>query len=233
MKKSEWMESFQRIFIVGVSYVPLGLAGGIALQGVGFTPFAVLLMSLLMFTGAGQFMTSSMVGANASFPSILLMNFFLSLRMSLMSSSLATYVKKESNLYLILFGQTTADESYAINIIQFMQNKDWKTQQALALNLMAYFTWSLSTFAGALIGTAVDIPIMVINFLMTAMFISMMIGQFTSRIYVVAGLTSGIFAVVFKILLKNNYALVLAALIGSFIGYFLERRKKGGFADVR
>lgn len=226
MKKQDVFDSLQKILFVALSYIPLGLAAGIALQRVGFTPTGIFLMSLLAFTGAGQFMTSSMVAAGASVPSILILNLFLSLRMSLMTSSLSQYVRGKSKPFLALFGQTTADETYGINIYQFENNPDWGANKALYANLIAYSAWVASTWAGGLIGGAVAIPTTVINFMMTAMFISLMIANLVSNTYVVAGVTSGVIAVILKMIFQNNLALVFAAVIGSFIGYSLEVRKR-------
>lgn len=225
----ELKDSFQKIVVVSLSYIPLGLACGIALSGVGFNPFAIFTMSLLAFTGAGQFMASSMIGLGAALPSILLLNLFLSLRMSLMNSSLSQYLRGKSAPFLALFGQSTADETYGVNIYQFNTNPDWTPNNALYANMIGWMTWTFSSLAGGLIGNVVTIPTTVINFVMTAMFISLMITQFVSRTFLVAGIFSGILAVILKIIFQNNLALVLAAIIGSFVGYYLDTRKSGGF----
>lgn len=231
MFKNELIDSSQKIGAVALSYIPLGLASGIGLAGVGFTPLGITLMSVIAFTGSGQFMTSSMVGLGASVSSILTLNLFLSLRMSLMTSSLSQYVRGRSKGFLALFGQTTADETYGVNIFQFENNLDWTQNKALYANVIAYSTWIVSNWLGALIGSAIHIPITIINFFMTAMFISLMLAQFTSRTYIIAGIFSGILSILLKIILKSNMALVFAAIIGSFVGYYLDTykvRKTGG-----
>lgn len=231
MKKQDFLNSLQKIIFVALSYIPLGLASGIALQRVGFTPWGILAMSLLAFTGAGQFMTSSMVAAGAAAPSIIILNLFLSLRMSLMTSSLSQFVRGKSKPFLALFGQTTADETFGVNFLEFETNPDWTPNKALTASAIAYLTWSVSNFVGGLIGNVVTIPTTVINFLMTAMFISLMISNLVTRTFVVAGFTAGILAVILKVIFENNMALVVAAIIGSFVGYYLETRKKGAFVN--
>lgn len=231
MNKKVITDSFQKIVFVALSYIPLGVACGIALQRVGFSPWGILFLSLLAFTGAGQFMSSSMIAAGAAAPSIIFLNLFLSLRMSLMTSSLSQYVRGRSKPFLALFGQTTADETFGVNIYEFETNPDWSPNKALTASTIAYLTWAVSTFVGGAIGNVVDIPTTVINFLMTAMFISLMIGNLVARTYIVAGLTSGILAIILKIIFDSNLALVFAAIIGSFVGYYLETRKKGGFVN--
>ena len=226
MESKKLVDSFQKIIFVAMSYVPLGIACGIALQRIGMTPGGILTMSLLAFTGAGQFMTSSMIAAGASALSIITLNLFLSLRMALMTSSLSQYVRGRSKGFLALFGQTTADETYGVNINQFENNPEWSQNKALYSNLIAYLTWVMSTWGGGMIGGAVAIPTTIINYLMTAMFISLMVGNLASKTFIIAGLTSGILAIILKILFQNNLALVFAAVIGSFVGYALDNRSK-------
>lgn len=226
MKRKDIIESVQKIIFVALSYIPLGLACGIALQRVGFSAWGIAFMSVLAFTGAGQFMTSSMLAAGATAPSIIILNFFLSLRMALMTSSLSQYVQGKSRPFLALFGQTTADETYGVNIHEFENNSDWMPNQALISNVIAYSAWVLSTVVGGAIGNVVTIPTTIINFLMTAMFINLMISNLVSHTFVVAGFTSGILAIILKLILENNMALVLAAIVGSFVGYYLETKKK-------
>ena len=226
MESKKLVDSFQKIIFVAMSYVPLGIACGIALQRIGMTPGGILTMSLLAFTGAGQFMTSSMIAAGASALSIITLNLFLSLRMALMTSSLSQYVRGRSKGFLALFGQTTADETYGVNINEFENNPEWSQNKALYSNLIAYLTWVMSTWGGGMIGGAVAIPTTIINYLMTAMFISLMVGNLASKTFIIAGLTSGILAIILKILFQNNLALVFAAVIGSFVGYALDNRSK-------
>lgn len=226
MSRKDFTESIQKIIFVALSYIPLGLACGIALQRVGFSAWGIAFMSILAFTGAGQFMTSSMLAVGAAAPSIIILNFFLSLRMSLMTSSLSQYVQGKSKPFLALFGQTTADETYGVNNYEFENNPSWTPNQALTSNVIAYSAWILSTAVGGAIGNVVTIPTTIINFLMTAMFINLMISNLVSHTFVVAGFTSGILAILLKLIFENNLALVFAAIIGSFVGYYLETNKK-------
>ena len=46
MFKNELIDSSQKIGAVALSYIPLGLASGIGLAGVGFTPLGITLMSV-------------------------------------------------------------------------------------------------------------------------------------------------------------------------------------------
>ena len=221
MKKQDWLDGLKVIYPVVISYVPLGLAGGMVLYDAGFNAVTVLAMSLLVFGGAAQFMAASMVSMGASIPAIITMTFFLNLRHLLMSSSMSGFIKKTSLPFTLFFSHTLADESFAINYNQF-KNHEWTANKALSINTLAYATWSISTFVGALVGSAWVIDTTIINYVLIAMFISLLVSQFVSKLYVFVGLTAGVLAVVFMILLQHTIAIVIAAIVASFIGYFTE-----------
>lgn len=221
MEKQDWLDGLKVIYPVVISYVPLGLAGGMVLYDAGFNAVTVLAMSLLVFGGAAQFMAASMVSMGASIPAIITMTFFLNLRHLLMSSSMSGFIKKTSLPFTLFFSHTLADESFAINYNQF-KNHEWTANKALSINTLAYATWSISTFVGALVGSAWVIDTTIINYVLIAMFISLLVSQFVSKLYVFVGLTAGVLAVVFMILLQHTIAIVIAAIVASFIGYFTE-----------
>lgn len=221
MKKQDWMDGLKVIYPVMISYVPLGLAGGMVLYDAGFNAVTILAMSLLVFGGAAQFMAASMVSMGASIPAIITMTFFLNLRHLLMSSSMSGFIKKTSLPFTLFFSHTLADESFAINYNQF-KNHEWTANKALSINTLNYLTWSLSTFIGAIVGSAWVIDTTIINYVLIAMFISLLVNQFVSKLYFFVGLTAGVLAVVFMILLQHTIALVIAAILASFIGYFTD-----------
>lgn len=230
MTLEDWKAGAQKSFFVILSYIPLGLAAGIALYEAGFTPFFVLLMSLLVYTGAGQFMAASMTAAGAAAPSIIIMNLFLSLRMSLMTSSLAPRVNHRSAPFLTLFGHTTVDESFGVNTYAFANDEDWTSNKALATNIIPHLVWILSTYAGTVIGSSVNIPTTIVNYLLIAMFISMLVDQLTSSTYVLVAVATMILAVILDALLQNNISIVIAAVLGSFIGYLVDEYASQGKA---
>jgi len=221
MKKQDWLDGLKVIYPVIISYVPLGLAGGMVLYDAGFNAPTILLMSLLVFGGAAQFMAASMVSMGASISAIITMTFFLNLRHLLMSSSMSGFIKKPSLPFTLIFSHTLADESFAINYNQF-KNQEWTANKALATNISAYLTWSLSTVVGGMLGSAWEIDTTIINYVLIAMFISLLVSQFVSKLYIFVGLTAGVLAVLFMILLQHTIALVIAAILASFIGYFAD-----------
>lgn len=218
-----WMTGIKKMTPVLISYIPLGLAGGMVLSEAGFTPIGIFFMSLLVFAGAAQFMAASMVAAGASVFSVVFMTFFLNLRHLLLSSSISTYLKGKKTPFLLLFSHTLADEAYAINYTEFSKKSEWTAEEALAANLSGFSTWVLSTTVGGIVGSFIPIDTILINYVLIAMFICMMVMQWVSSIHLVVSLVTGVVAVVLMEVLKHNIALVFATLIGSRIGFFLEK----------
>lgn len=123
-----------------------------------------------------------------------------------------------------MFSHTLSDESFGINYSKF-QTDEWTTSEAIVTNLFNYSTWSLSTLAGGIIGSQIAINTLIMNYALIAMFLCMMVLQFVSKEHVIAGGVSVVLSVLFTIILKHNIALVLATVIASFVGYYLEKRK--------
>jgi 4-azaleucine resistance transporter AzlC len=212
------------------SYIALGIACGIVLYDAGFTVGQIMMMSLLVYAGAAQFLAASLVVMGASVPSIILMVFFLNLRHVLMSASISSFVKDKSLLYLGLFGHTLSDESFGINYSRF-QNRQWHPNEALVTSLSNYSTWIVSTILGGVIGSQFPINTLIMNYALIAMFLCMMVMQFVSKAHIVAAIASVCFTVILTVVLQHNIALVIATVLASCIGYIVENRTdriKGG-----
>lgn len=210
---------------VMASYAALGMACGIVLNDAGFGLIGIFLMSLLVYSGAAQFLSASMIVMGATNPAIVLTVFFLNLRHILMAASISGYVKEKSVAFLTLFSQTLSDESYGVNYSRFREG-GWTANEALILSLSNYSTWVMSTVAGGWIGSQFTINTLIMNYALIAMFICMMVNQFVSKEYVITAAVAVISTVLLTILLQHNIALVIAALIASCIGYALERKKE-------
>lgn len=214
------------------SYIALGIACGIVLFDAGFSVLQIFLMSLFVYAGAAQFLAASLVVIGATFPSIILMVFFLNLRHILMSASISSYVKNRSLLFLGLFGHTLSDETFGINYSRFQQGM-WTPKEALVTSVSNYGTWIISTVLGGIIGSQIPINTVIMNYALIAMFLCMMVLQFVSRPHIIAAGVSIILTVLLTIWLQHNIALVIATIIASFTGYSIEKRESRSKGGIR
>lgn len=222
MEKKDWLEGLKAILPVCISYIPIGIACGIVMQQSGYSRVAVLLASILIYGGASQFLMASLTVSGAGFIEILLMVFFINLRHLLMSFSAAQRVKNENSIFHFLYAQTITDESFGINTIRFRTDPDWSPNKALAAGIIAYGTWATSTLIGAVAGNIFQVSTLVMNYLLTALFIYLLVSQIENRIVFWTAACAIFFAVIFMIILQNSIAILLASILASFFGLYLE-----------
>ncbi|MDE1549012.1 AzlC family ABC transporter permease [Jeotgalibaca caeni] len=225
MKREDWQAGFKTILPVCISYLPIGLACGVLLQQAGFNHWSALLMSLFVYGGASQFMIASMTMSGAGIVQMVVMVFFINLRHVLMSSSLAHKVRERSTRFNMFFSQLITDESFAINTIQYKMDPGWTSNQALAAGVFAYATWAMSTFVGAFIGSNITISIVIMNYLLTAMFLYLFVLQMENRIFLWTALVAGSAAIFFKMFFQNGVSVLLASVLASLVGLGLEMKK--------
>lgn len=222
LEKEEWLTGIKTIVPVSISYIPLGLACGIVLQQSGFNPIAVFLASLLVYGGASQFLIASMTLSGAGVLEVITMVFFINLRHLLMSSTFAQRLNKQSTVFNMLFAHVITDESFAVNTLKFKLDPKWTPQKGLAASMTAWLSWVVSTVAGSLLGNAFEVSTVVMTFVLTAMFIYLLISQMENKIMVCTGLFGLLIAVLMKLWLQNGIAILVASILASLFGVFLE-----------
>lgn len=231
MKKKEprWLQVLRVALPLCLSYVPIGMASGILLHAAGFKTISVVLLSLFVFSGGAQFMIASMLTVNASMSTILVMLFFLELRYALLGSSLSRYLKGSSNKFLLIFAVSMNDENYAVNYLKFATDKRWTPADGLMVEHYSLGFWTMANLIGSLIGGLLTINLAIVDYALTALFIYMIVMQYKNNLTILVSIISGICAIIFMSLLKSTMGLVVATLIASLIGFYLEDRlRKNG-----
>ena len=211
-------------------YIGIGLAFGIIASSVGLNPFFVGAMSLFIYAGGAQFITVSMLSSSFPILSIVLATFLINSRMILMSMATAPFLKRYSVFKNIIIGTFLTDESFALGI-----NKQNYTNGRLTYewfntaNLVSYFTWSVSSVLGALLGGIVKDPkALGLDFALVAMFIGLLylqvISDFTIRKKVQFLVILVVFFLVYfgMIFIPSNLLIIVVTLIGCAIGVVLK-----------
>lgn len=162
-----------------LGYVGIGMAFGIIAHTNGFSPLETLLMSLMVYTGSGQFALVSMLPAGSSLLSMLMAVSLMSARMLLMCMTLAPKFKKEKLAKNLWLGFLITDETFALAITKLNYTKgklnyDWMN----ASNIVAYAAWTLAGLAGCLLGNLVsDTKALGLDYAVIAMFMGLLYLQ--------------------------------------------------------
>lgn len=142
---------------IAVGYIPIAIAFGLLAKSLGIPNIISVLMSIIVFAGASQFVGVKLIALGAAPLEIIMTTFILNFRHFLMSSSLSQRIESGTSkklLNILTFGIT--DETFSVASLQ--EEAKLNPYFLLGLNFSAYLSWVLGTcigvfLAGGLPGT--------------------------------------------------------------------------------
>jgi 4-azaleucine resistance transporter AzlC len=170
-----WREAGTLTMPVMFGYLPLGAAFGVLAIEMGTPVWAVLLMSLLIYAGAGQFLAVALLAAGAGLVEVAVATLMLNSRHLFYGLSLLKRFQGAGwrKPYLIF---SLTDETYSLLTTL---PPELARDHALAwrIGLLNQGWWVLGSLAGALIGSTLDFDSRGIEFALTALFIVLTLEQ--------------------------------------------------------
>lgn len=225
-ERARWLEVLGVSMPLCLSYLPIGIACGILLNAAGMNFVLTFLVSIMVFSGGAQFTLASLLVSDAPITSIFMTLFFLELRYALLGSSLSRYMRSESQKLVLIFSASMNDENYAINYMKFVTDKDWSAKDALLVEYYSLASWATGNLLGGLIGSAVQIDLVIVDFALTALFIYMIVMQVRQRLTLFVGILSAGLSIYFLTLVKSTLGIILATVLASFVGFIIENRAR-------
>ncbi|MFZ7104179.1 MAG: AzlC family ABC transporter permease [Peptococcaceae bacterium] len=210
--------------VVGV--VPFGITCGIMGISSGLTSSETILMSLLVFAGAAQFISIAMLGAGITGGIIVFTTLLVNLRHLIMGASLAPYILKERTPLQALLAFGLTDESYAITISK-IEKEGYSPDYQLGVHTFLYITWALSTIVGVILVKHITDPLKwEIDFIIPASFLVLLVPRLVDKTSLVVCSISALTAVIGSLYLPGKWYIILACLVGSMMGVIWERSFK-------
>ncbi|MEG0072387.1 MAG: AzlC family ABC transporter permease [Raoultibacter sp.] len=206
-------ESFSVALPIMLGYVAIGLPCGILSSSIGLDPLQVFLLSLLFYSGAGQFMIPNMFLAGSPLVSIIASVSLINTRQMLYSASLAQFCQTARKRLSFLFSATVTDESYGVNMAKF-QAGEWSVGRATMVNLFSQTSWAASNVLGVVIGNAISVPLAIASFAMTAIFVCLLCSQKISSANVIAVAVAALGVFTCKTIGLAGPAILIGALAG-------------------
>lgn len=211
--KTDLQASFTAALPIVLGYVAIGVPCGILCDSIGLNALQVFAMSVLFYSGAGQFMIPNMWLAGAPIASIIASVSFVNTRQMLYSAAFAPHSIGVRKRLAFLFAATVTDESYGVNTLKFEEG-GWSVRRALFVNLFSCASWTLSCTVGVLVGNAIGIPLAIASFAMTSIFICLLCTQKANVENVVAAAVAMLGVYVFKLVGLTGPAILLGAVAG-------------------
>jgi len=221
--KGNIKESFSAAIPICLGYLPLGFACGVLAQKAGLSIFEIAGMSLIVFAGSSQFIAVSMIGANSSIEAIIMATFIVNLRHFLLSSVLAKFLGNKKKNFLFIYSHGVTDESFAINYHKFTEGI-WDSRKAMMVNIVAFACWNFGNLIGGLTGAILPVSNEIAGYTLTAMFICLLVLNLRNKVFIVVGIMTGAASIYLSLILKNSFYIVITAILGASVGYFIENK---------
>jgi 4-azaleucine resistance transporter AzlC len=223
------LDSMRRGFLdalpITASYVLFAAIFGMLALQTGLSAWESVAMSLIVYTGAGQFAALSMLAEQASASAIILTTFLLSSRHFLMGLSMSPHYQRFSPAEVHLLAFFLTDEQYAITLNRFRHHQS-DVPYILGVSLPLYFSWCGGTWLGAVAGQWIPDPAsMGLGFSFTAMFLALAYYQLTTLVRVFTFLLCGAVAVGLALVLPSGLDLLAAGILAFAIGYAWPNRE--------
>lgn len=208
---------------VTLGVLPFGITCGILAVASGMLPAEAIAMSLLVFAGAAQFVSISMIGQGISGGDIIgFTTLLVNLRHLLMGASLAPYMRrlplwKQAGLS---FGMV--DETYAMTMAR-IRTDGYSASYQFGSNLTFYCVWGISTVAGALAGGLIHDPLSWgIDFAMPATFLALLIPRLKDRSTRIVFIAAAVSSTLSALWIPDKWYIIIACVVAGLLGGLLK-----------
>ena len=228
---------------IGLGYLSVSFGFGIAVVAAGLSPLIALLISMSNETSAGQKAGLDIIVAHGGIIEMILTQFIINLRYSLMGISLSQRLDASfTTPWRMLLSFSITDEIFAV-----ASTKQHKvgTRYFAGLSTAPYLGWALGTLLGALAGTLLpDIIRNCLGLMLYGMFIAIIIPPARRErgvlfaVCVAVGLSCILYYVPFFDFLSGGFSLIISAVIAAALAAWLfpvasPREDNENLADIQ
>lgn len=222
--KSSFKKAFFDTLPVLAGFIVLGIAYGMLFVEKGYQWYYAVLSSLLIYAGSAQFVAVSLLATDINLINLFLIIFVINIRYIFYGiSMLNRYNKANKVKSFLIFGLT--DETFALLVDSKQDDK-----YMFFVTLLNYIYWALGTFVGSIIGSDVVFNTIGLDFILTALFVTIFINQWRkakNRLPLFLGfIISGVMLIIFK-----NYFILPALLVLLVVVLLFKNKLTEGSGD--
>ena len=220
--KAELKEAFKVSIPIMMGYSVLGFAFGLLLVSFHYPVCIAILMSVVIYAGALQFLAIGFLNTKLGFFDIFIASILVNFRQIFYGLSLLEKFKSAKFKNYLIFGLT--DETYALlSSIEPKEEIDKKIYY-LFLTLFNQIYWVSGSTLGALFGSFVDFNTKGLEFSLTALFVVLAIEQYKKHKKITLFLIGSVASILSFNIVSFDKMLITSILL-SLIGlYFLRSR---------
>ena len=209
-----------------LSVIPFGIICGAIGVDLGFNPYLVYAMSIIIFGGASQIVFLQLLSGGASSLVAVTSVGVINSRHLLYGAVLSEYLEKLSFIKKLLISYVVVDQGFAESNKFFKKNK---TEQYLHYHLLGtgitmWVCWQIATLAGIILGWFVPEELG-LKFAIPLTFIAIVVQDLKKLDHVIVMLVCGISSLLFFEAPFKSYILI-SPVIALFVAALLLRLKK-------
>lgn len=233
---SEFKKGFHSGIGIAIGYFPVALAFGFLAKTTGLTVGETLLMSLIVYAGAAQYMALSLISLGTGAFEIVLTTFIVNIRHFLFSASLNEKAEEDRPLIKAAYSFGLTDETFSV-----ASTREGKvsTGYMFGLNLIAYASWGICSGIGHVIGASLPSTLQEsMSVALYAMFIGLLVPSMKKGMKIVfLAITAAIFNSIFTFanILSSGWSIVastlLSAILVEFIVHMRKKQRGSGHAN--
>ncbi|MBO0961263.1 AzlC family ABC transporter permease [Neobacillus sp. MM2021_6] len=229
---SEFKKGIQAGISIGIGYFPIALTFGLLAKTTGLTIYEAVFMSLIVFAGASQYISLSLIAYGTGIIEIILTTCIVNIRHFLMSATLNEKSEEDHLLNKLFYSFGITDETFSV-----AATRDGKVSTGfmLGLNSVAYISWVVFSGIGHLIGASLPQTLQEsMGVALYAMFIGLLVPSLKKSTKVLfLAILGAVFNSVLTLthIMAQGWAIVTATLLSAIIietAEVLKKRYRGG-----
>lgn len=206
--------------------IPFGLIFGVLGVSTTLSPLQTMAMSSIIFAGSAQFIGAQLIGAATPMVVVWLTTFIVNVRHVLYSSTLGSDMRHLPRRWRWSLPYLLTDEAFATTAVYYAKRHiplTFKHFYFLGAGMTLWVVWQISTAIGIILGAEVPAS-WSLDFTLALTFIGIVVPILKSRPTLATAVSSGLIAVA-TFSLPYKLGLMIAALAGITIGYWLEQKQ--------
>ena len=221
-----FLDAFKYSFPVLLGYLAIGSAFGFLMADAGYPWWLALVMSVIMYAGAGQYIAVGLFAAGTTLWEAALVQFVVNARHIAYGLSMMNRFRNLGPLkYYVIFGMT--DETFALlSSLPENYNNSERSRFMFLVTLLDHLYWITGGLIGAIAGSIIPFSTEGIGYALTALFIVLMIEQVLRLRKPGIFIISSVFAVICVLLLPTRASLLAAMALSLAIGPWLPKTDK-------
>ncbi|MFK9094696.1 AzlC family ABC transporter permease [Bacillus salipaludis] len=231
-ESSEFKKGIQAGISIGIGYFPIALTFGLLAKTSGLSIYETVLMSLIVFAGASQYISLSLIAYGTGIFEIVLTTFIVNIRHFLMCTTLNEKCEDDNILNKLLYSFGVTDETFSV-----AATREGKVSTGFMFGLIsvAYSSWVVCSGIGHLIGASLPQTLQEsMGVALYAMFIGLLVPSMKKSVKVIfLAVLGAIFNSIFTIgqIMAQGWAIVTATLLSAIIietAEVMKTKHRGG-----